>query len=190
MVDYAVGDCGSSEERRPIPIDKAGRPSCASRVPMHADAKLPISVGTVKRRLNALARPRRGLLHTPDNSFDDSEDDPGKPWCGHWQDGRFRLRHQQVSGWHTLHQWRPHFDGQVATVEGGNMVRVQASLGTAQSVTVLLIGLALLGTGLINIPLQHFDWLVSCGLAALLVGGAYAYLTWALRRLPARLAGG
>lgn len=169
-------------------ITDAVHPHCWLRRMLRSEAVLPIPVDAVRRRLNALARPRRGLLHTPDNGFDHSDRDASKPCWGHWKDGRFRLRPQQVSHWHTLHRWRAHFDGEVLAEEGGSRVRVQASLGTAQNLIVLLLVSALLLPGLLNLSLQRFDWLLFCFLAAVLLGGVHAYLKRALRRLLARLA--
>lgn len=145
--------------------------------------EIPVSADALRARINALARPRRGVLHSPSNRLTYHQNDAAKPFWGHWDDERFHLRPQSQSAWVQTHLWSPQFDGEVEPSATGVRVRIRASYGLHATTVYgfVLILLALMGFGwILHSPL------VACmpiGLGVALVGA----LRWQLRRAQAAL---
>ncbi|MFY8135546.1 MAG: hypothetical protein ACOVKS_11120 [Aquimonas sp.] len=146
------------------------------------------SPDALRVRLNAIASPRRGLLHSPDNRLEHHRDDPAKPFRGHWAGGRFRLQPQAQSQWRQTHLWSPCFDGEVHALTTGCRVWIRASFGLyATSVYGgILILLTLMGVSWsMHSPLEAG---IPFGLAAALACGLRMQLSRALARLVGQLA--
>lgn len=141
----------------------------------------------VLRRVNALARPRRGGLQSPRNRLRHHDTDPGKPFWGHWEGGRFALQPQALSRWFRWHLWLPGFEGEVQPSAKGSRLWLRASFGLHATMVY--------SCALIVLALSGFHWLlqsqlaacIPLGLAVALVAALHAQLRSALRRLAAQL---
>lgn len=150
-------------------------------------AQLSRSPESLRARINAIARPRRGGLHSPHSALKHHEDDPQKPYWGHWQESRFSLRPQQRSRWTNLHLWSTQFDGEVHLSATGSELWIRAGFGTYATTIYLILLSLLLFTA---IAWMLHDPLAACiplGLAAALVYGLRAQLRRGLAKLNAEL---
>lgn len=143
------------------------------------------SPDALRVRINAIARPRRGLLHSPDNRLEHHRDDPAKPFWGHWEGGRFRLQPQRQSQGLQMHLWAPHFDGDVQALATGSRVWIRASFGLYASTVY--------GFVLILLTLMGLNWSVrspfEAGIPFCLAAALAYWLRAQLRRALARLIG-
>lgn len=133
------------------------------------------SPDALRVRISAVARPRRGLVHSPDNRLAYHPDDHAKPFRGHRAGGRFRLQPQpqpQVQ-WLQTHLWSPQFDGEVQALATGCRLRIRASFG--------LYATSVYGFVLILLTLMGFSWSVHSPFEAGIPFGLAAALAYALR---------
>jgi hypothetical protein len=124
-------------------------------------------------RINAVARPRRGLVHSPDNRLEHHPDDHAKPFRGHWAGRRFRLQPQPQVQWLQTHLWSPQFDGEVQALATGCRLQIRASFGPYAT--------SVYGFVLILLTLMGFSWSVHSPFEAGIPFGLAAALAYALR---------
>jgi hypothetical protein len=155
---------------------------------LRMEAALMLTPAELRSRLNALARPRRGVLHSPRNELLHDKADESKPYWGHWAANRFSLSPQRVSRWHSGDQWRAHFDGELEPAPPGCIVRIRASLGLWPTITGSMTIALLLSTATIGLLQQTNLWLPALVLAGLLLWLGWAWVRRQSRQLLRRLA--
>lgn len=149
--------------------------------------QLPQSPASLRARINAIARPRRSALQSPRNVLRHHDEDPKKPYWGHWDESRFSLWPQQRRRWTNLHLWSPQFDGEVRPTAAGTDLRIRASLGTYATMSYLVV-LGLLLFMAISLMLRApLTACIALGFAVILACVLYAQLRCGLAGLVARL---
>lgn len=154
---------------------------------IEATVQLARSPESLRASINAIARPRRGGLHSPHNALKHHEDDPQKPYWGHWQESRFSLRPQSRGRWTNLHLWSTQFDGEARLSATGSELWIRASFGTYATTIYLILLSLLLFTAIAWMLHEPLTACIVLGLAAALVYGLYAQLRRGLANLMAAL---
>ncbi len=146
-------------------------------------AQIPLSPETLRARVNAIARPRRGALQSPRNALRHDEHDTEKPYWGHWEASRFSLRPQSRGWWTKLPLWSTQFDGEARPAAMGSALWIRASFGTHSTSSYLVVLGLLLLTG---ISLMLHDLLAAC-IALALAAALVMTLGVKFRRGPSRI---
>jgi hypothetical protein len=155
---------------------------------LRSSATLALTPAQLKARINAVARPRRGVLHSPRNELLHGDADDCKPYWGHWAANRFSLSPQKRSRWHTGDQWQAHFDGELEPVPQGCLLRVQTSFGFGLTLPGSVAIAVLLISAAIRLLEQTKLWLPAVALAGLLLWLGVAWARLQMRQLLRRLA--